>query len=119
MRDLRLLRWSLALLWLLTALVSILEVHGQSQELLALTGISDANIAFVLIVSGAALDATLGVWMLFWPSRRLFVCALVAMLGMTLLATGLHPAWWLHPLGPLTKNIPIAAVLWLLIGNKS
>jgi hypothetical protein len=34
---------------------------------------------------------------------------------MTLLATLIHPAWWLHPFGPLTKNLPIAAILWVLI----
>jgi hypothetical protein len=26
----------------------------------------------------------------------------------------LQPALWLHPLGPLLKNLPIAALLWHL-----
>ena len=41
--------------------------------------------------------------------------ALLAMLGMTLVATVMLPALWLHPLGPLTKNVPIAVVLWMLM----
>ena len=45
-----------------------------------------------------------------WP-----VLALLAMLGMTVVATWLQPALWLHPLGPLTKNVPIAVVLWILM----
>jgi hypothetical protein len=33
---------------------------------------------------------------------------------MTITATVLLPALWLHPLGPLSKNLPIAAALYLL-----
>ena len=33
---------------------------------------------------------------------------------MTLLASAVEPAWWLHPFGPLAKNVPIAAALLLL-----
>lgn len=36
------------------------------------------------------------------------------MLLMTFTATLLVPALWLHPLGPLTKNLPIAVALLLL-----
>ena len=36
------------------------------------------------------------------------------MLIMTLLATAIDPGLWLHPLGPLSKNIPITAALCLL-----
>ena len=32
----------------------------------------------------------------------------------SLAATAIDPGWWLHPLGPLTKNLPIAAILWTL-----
>jgi hypothetical protein len=40
---------------------------------------------------------------------------LLAMLGMTVVATVMQPTLWLHPLGPLTKNVPIAVVLWILM----
>ncbi len=36
------------------------------------------------------------------------------MLLMTVAATILIPGLWLHPLGPLTKNVPIAVALWIL-----
>jgi hypothetical protein len=31
----------------------------------------------------------------------------------------LNPGLWLHPLGPLLKNIPIAAVLWVLARKQA
>jgi hypothetical protein len=36
---------------------------------------------------------------------------------MTAVATFLQPALWLQPLGPLLKNLPIAALLWHLYGR--
>ena len=40
---------------------------------------------------------------------------LLMMIVMTLVGTVLQPALWLHPLGPLLKNLPIAAMLWFLL----
>jgi len=90
------------------------EVHGQGRDLLLAGGITDVSVSDALIVSGAALDAMLGLWLWFRPSRAAYLSALVAMLCMTVVATMLLPALWLHPLGPLTKNGPIAAMLWVL-----
>ncbi len=41
------------------------------------------------------------------------------MSAMTLAATVLQPGLWLHPLGPLLKNLPIAALLWHLYRRAS
>jgi len=41
------------------------------------------------------------------------------MLLMTLATTVLLPTLWLHPLGPLLKNLPIAALLWALAQTPS
>jgi galactitol-specific phosphotransferase system IIC component len=116
----RLLRASLVVVWLATAVVSVWELHGQSRELLA--GLPAAwtsgNAAWwptALILAGAAADAALGLWLALRPGRAAYVAALALMGAMTLLATLIHPAWWLHPFGPLTKNLPIAAILWVLI----
>jgi len=112
--DKDLLRYSLVLVWLLTAICSVWELEGQSRALLLEGGIADPFFANVLVWSGAALDLILGVLLWWRPGRRVFYLALVAMMLMTVVATLLIPALWLHPLGPLSKNLPIAALLIVL-----
>jgi hypothetical protein len=109
-----LLRYSLVLVWLATALVSVWELHGQSRELLVNFPLADPRWPTVLILAGAAADAALGLWMALRPSRLACAAALALLIVMTLAATWLATDWWLHPLGPLTKNIPMAAILWVL-----
>lgn len=110
----QLLRWSLVVVWLATAFVSVWEIHGQSLELLGAAGARDAPLARLLIVGGAAADVLLGLAMAFKPSRLIYLIALGLMLAMTVAATLLNPGLWLHPLGPLTKNLPMVAVLCIL-----
>ena len=120
----RLLRASLVVVWLATAVVSVWELHGQSRELLAglPTAWTEGNTSWLptaIILAGAAADAVLGLWLALRPGRKAYGAALLMMLAMTLLATAIHPAWWLHPFGPLTKNLPIAAILWVLLQDEA
>ena len=115
----QLLRASLVIVWLATAVVSVWELHGQSRELLAGLPTAWAGghapwLPTAIILAGAAADAVLGLWLALRPGRKAYGAALLMMLIMTLLATDIQPAWWLHPFGPLTKNLPIAAILWVL-----
>lgn len=120
----RLLRASLVVVWLATAVVSVWELHGQSRELLAGLPTAWAGghapwLPTAIILAGAAADAVLGLWLALRPGRKAYGAALMVMLIMTLLATAIHPAWWLHPFGPLTKNLPIAAILWVLLQDEA
>ena len=120
----RLLRASLVVVWLATAVVSVWELHGQSRELLAGLPTAWAGghapwLPTAIILAGAAADAVLGLWLALRPGRMAYGAALLIMLAMTLLATAIHPAWWLHPFGPLTKNLPIAAILWVLLQDEA
>jgi hypothetical protein len=89
-RDLSLLRFGLIFVWLTTAFASVWELQGQSLQLLTSAGIHDRTLA-----------------------------AFGTMVVMTLAATAVAPALWLHPLGPLTKNAPIAVALWVLARARS
>ena len=111
----RLLRYSLVAVWLFTAVVSFVELNGQSREVLAAAGIASPQwLVQGLIVGGAAVDLAVGIALWRWPGRASYAAALALMLAMTVVATVLQPGLWLHPLGPLLKNIPIAALLWHL-----
>jgi DoxX-like family len=118
-RDARLLRWGVIFVWLVTAFVSLWELRSQSLQLLTSVGIHNRSLAFVLTVGGAGLDAALGFAMWARPGRTVYLAALGTMLVMTLAATALAPALWLHPLGPLTKNVPMALALWVLARARS
>ncbi len=120
----RLLRASLVVVWLSTAVVSVWELHGQSRELLAglPTAWTEGNTSWLptaILLAGAAADAVLGLWLALRPGRKAYGAALLMMLAMTVLATAIQRAWWLHPFGPLTKNLPIAAILWVLLQDEA
>ena len=120
----QLLRASLVVVWLATAVVSVWELHGQSRELLAGLPTAWAGghapwLPTAIILAGAAADAVLGLWLALRPGRKAYGAALLMMGVMTLLATFVDPSWWLHPLGPLTKNLPIAAILLVLLQDAT
>nr|WP_295083989.1 DoxX-like family protein [uncultured Roseateles sp.] len=106
-------RLSLISLWLWTGVVSLWELHGQSAALLHAAGL-DPALANALILSGAGLDLLIGAALWRWHSPRLYLAAGLAMLVMTVMGSLLLPSLWLHPLGPLSKNLPIGALLYLL-----
>ncbi|WP_423454481.1 DoxX-like family protein [Ottowia sp. VDI28] len=110
-----LLHWSVVAVWLFTAAVSVHEWHGQSSALLSAAGIPIGRWHDWLIGGGAAMDLVIGLWLCLMPSRLAYGVALAGMAVMTLAATVLLPDLWLHPLGPLSKNLPIAAALLRLM----
>lgn len=113
--DDRLLRLSLVAVWLFTAVASLVELDGQSRRVLADAGIASPHwLVQSLIVGGAAADLAIGLALWLRPGRAIYLAAFALMLAMTLVATVLQPSLWLHPLGPLLKNLPIAALLWHL-----
>ena len=117
--DEKMLRFSIVFVWLLTAATSVWTLNGQSMQLLSAAGVNDPSLIRLLILGGAGVDAALGFAMLLKPSQLSYLAALAAMLIMTFVATILDPALWLHPLGPLTKNVPIGAALIVLARSRT
>ncbi len=114
-------RWlhaSLVAVWLGTAAVSALEFRGQSVQLLVDAGLHDPHLQALLIVGGIAADLLVGLWLAWRPGRASGAVALGLMAVMTVAATVLQPTLWLHPLGPLLKNLPIAAALLHLMHTQ-
>lgn len=111
-----LLRLSLALVFVATALLSFgIFPVDDSLALLAATGLEGAA-AEAALYGGAVLDLALGLALL--GPRRLrrpaYAAAALLILGYTAIITFALPGFWLHPFGPVLKNLPILALLWLL-----
>lgn len=112
-------RLALAFVWLATALVSISSGRQIGYDVLASAGIV-GSLAEICLYGGAALDLLLGLWML--SSWKRLVCLRLqvgVVLLYSLLLTLIEPGFWAHPFGPLTKNLPVLALILLLHQQES
>ena len=111
------LRAALALLWIWTAIVSFgLYPVQDSYALLARVGLHGAW-ASLALYGAAALDLALGVLTLAAPARwrrPMWLAQMALIAGYTLLITAFLPEYWLHPYGPIAKNLPLLALVALL-----
>jgi uncharacterized protein YbjT (DUF2867 family) len=110
-------RWSLAAVWIWTGIVSAgLYPREQSLELLARVGATGLW-AVLLLYGAAALDVLLGLATLWLAPRwrpALWQLQAALVLAYTALISWRLPEYWLHPYGPVLKNLPILALLLLL-----
>lgn len=109
------LRWSIVAVWLVTALVSFgLYPVEASYDLLARTGIPP-SLQPLMLYGAAGFDLLLGLGIAFLPRRRLLWLAQLGLIGFyTIVIAWKLPEFLLHPYGPLTKNLPMLAAIWLL-----
>ena len=108
------LRLALAAMWIVTGIVSLVVYPlAESYALLARTGIT-GTFAPLALGGAAALDLALGIATLVAPSRRLWLGQIALIAGYTLVISWFLPEFWAHPYGPVLKNVPILAMLWLL-----
>lgn len=110
-----LLRVSLALVWIVTGIVSagVYPVQ-ESLALLARTGLT-GTIAYAALFTAAALDVAIGLALLFARRRRyLYAVQAMVILAYTAVITVWLPEFWRHPYGPVLKNLPFLAAIWLL-----
>jgi len=110
------LRFSIALVWIITGIVSLgLYPVEDSYALLARVGITGL-LAPVMLYGAALLDLGFGIATLMLRRRRLLWWAQAAViLFYTLIISWRLPEFWLHPYGPLLKNLPMLAAIWLLL----
>jgi hypothetical protein len=111
-----LLRISLALLWIFTGLVSAFFYPAeQSYALLQQAGISN-SLAPLFLYSAATLDLLLGLALLL--RYRIATVALLqgaVILGYTLIISVALPEFWLHPYGPVSKNLPLLVATLVML----
>lgn len=113
-----LMKWSLAVVWILTGLVSLgIYPVEQSLELLSDFGLH-GDMALVALYTGGVLDLALGLLVLLAPAAWLkwvWRAQLAVVLTYTAMITLRIPHWWLHPFGPVSKNLPFLAGVGMLM----
>jgi hypothetical protein len=110
-----LLRWAVALVWIVTGIVSLgIYPVSASYALLARVGLVGAA-ASIALYGAAVLDLAIGFAILAMRrSRWLWRAQMLLILGYTILITIFLPEFWLHPYGPVLKNLPLFAAIVFL-----
>lgn len=106
-----LIRIILALMWIVSGLVSFWIPEGMQQALMHLLPFTNSQ--FVLLMHcGTGLDILLGILILFnWRPMWIGLLQLVVIICYTAFISIWLPTFWLHPFGPLVKNVPILVLV--------
>jgi uncharacterized protein YbjT (DUF2867 family) len=112
------LRITLAAVWIWTAFVSVFVYPLADSIALLLRAGLPAALTLPALWLAAGLDLVLGVLTLaplaerarrwLWAAQALLIIAYTAVI------TARLPEFWSHPYGPLSKNLPMLGVLWML-----
>lgn len=106
-------RLGLAFLWLWTAVVTWF-VWPRNETLSWLESLWPGLGSTLWLGASCVVDATMGIASLFWPRRRLWLAQLWLTAAYTLGLAFALPWSWAHPLGPLTKNLAVMAIMLFL-----
>ena len=111
-------KYSLAFLWIFTGLTSVYFSPEIGYEILANANVTGA-LADVAIYAGGILDIVLGLWLITSFKTKLCCITQISVITVyTILLTFIDASFWLHPFGPITKNIPIVVLIFFLLKNK-
>ena len=112
-------RLALAVLWLGSGLLS-LSPFARPDGLTLLAGIGATGPpASVLLHAAAGLDLAVGVALLRnWRPALVGLVQLGLVLAFTAILTVRAPVWWLHPFGPLLKNLPVLALVLVVMARE-
>lgn len=114
-------RIAVALVWLVTAVLSLgVYPATGSLALLAQVGLH-GPMAYAALYGGALLDLAFGVATLALRRRALrlaYLAQAALILCYTAIITVALPAFWLHPFGPILKNLPMLALIGALYATE-
>ncbi len=111
-------RLTLAAVWIITGVLSLgIYPVQESLGLLARVGITGTLAIFTLYFE-AVLDIVIGIVTVAVPSKKLWQLQAAIIIAYTLVISVYLPEFWLHPFGPILKNLPILTLLWLLHNHE-
>lgn len=112
-------RLSLSFLWIFTGIISFSFAKDIGYQVLANAEITGL-FADICIYAGSVLDIILGIWLLSgWRTSLCCIVQMVIIIIYTVLLSIIDPGYWLHPFGPLSKNIPILILVYILYESES
>lgn len=106
---------AIAALWIWTGIVSLGLYRVQDSYALLEQAAVPTSLQPWALHAAALLDIAIG--MLLLPLRHqawIWRLQLLVIAGYTLIITIFLPQFWLHPYGPISKNIPLLLILYLL-----
>ena len=111
-------KYSLASLWIFTGITSIHLSPEIGHEVLAKANVAGL-LADIAIYAGGIFDVILGLWVITsFKTKLCCIAQIVVILLYTLLLTLIDASFWLHPFGPITKNIPIIVLIGFVYANQ-
>jgi uncharacterized protein YbjT (DUF2867 family) len=115
-----LMRGAIAIVWIWTGIVSLgLYPPAESYALLARLG-ATGMVATVLLYGAALVDVLLGIGVFVLRDRRwLWPAQIAVMVAYSVLISVWLPEWWLHPYGPMIKNLPLLVATMLVAALES
>lgn len=112
--DQRAARLSLAVVWLVTGILS-LGIYPQADSVLLLERVGLHGVtALIALYLAATMDIVLGLLTLLVPRKSLWRFQATLIVVYTLVISIWLAEFWLHPFGPVLKNLPILVLLRLL-----
>jgi uncharacterized protein YbjT (DUF2867 family) len=109
-----LLRWALAIMWLLSGLIGLLQPNSLTAPLLSALGFTNAG-ATAAMITTCLLDLAIGVAILTrWRPGILGAMQATTIVAYTICLSIAAPALWTDPFGPLLKNLPILVAVLVL-----
>lgn len=121
-RDNLMIKWakySLAFLWISTAIVSTFISPEFGFDLLAKADV-EGLLAELFVYGGSLVDLLIGLWIV--SGKALKSCCwfqMAMIIFYSVLLTMIDAAFWLHPFGPLTKNIPILVLIGIIYREQN
>jgi hypothetical protein len=110
------LRYSIGLLWIYTGIVSaFLYPVEYSYNLLAAVGVTGIW-AQVMLYGAASVDLMLGIATLLAYRLPLIAFMQIVIIALyTAIITVALPEYWLHPFGPISKNLPLIIATLIMV----
>lgn len=110
-----LLRLSIAIVWIVTGIISLgIYPVADSYALLERVGVS-AAFAPLMLYGAALSDFAIGIAILFIRRKWVWAIQLLLIGFYTVVIAWKLPEFLIHPYGPLLKNLPMLAAIWLML----